>query len=171
MREFVMTISESDQPLPAGDNPEAEESSQFNLENTSQDCVQADLVRLSQCGVGRVDAGEARISDSGVNQLNAESAAVRDSAVGVVQTTSVYMDGGGAGVVVSQNATLNNSRNGLVISREVHGNQINSVVLLATKVDGPVETLVDQRGLVLIGVVAGAVLGTVFSLFRLLKRR
>jgi hypothetical protein len=101
----------------------------------------------------------------------AESAALRDSAVGYVQAKSVYMEGGGAGMVVASSATLADSRNGLVISREVHGSQVNSVVLLATNVTGPVETLVDQRGLVLIGIVAGAVLGTVFSLFRLFKRR
>lgn len=74
-------------------------------------------------------------------------------------------------MVVTQAATLTDSRNGVVISREVTGSQVNAVVLLASQVNGPVETLIDQRGLVLIGIVAGAVLGTVFSLFRLFKRR
>ncbi len=167
-----MTIFDPDQPEPAGDNPELEqENSQLNLEEVNQDCVQADLVHLNECGVGRVDATEARISDSGAAQIFAENASVRDSAVGLLQAQSVYLDGGGAAIVAAQSTTLNNSRNGFVISREVHGNQINSVVLLATRVDGPVETLVDQRGLILIGVVAGAMIGAVFSLFRLLKRR
>jgi hypothetical protein len=167
-----MEFSESDQSLPDSDNPEEEEIiTQVNLEEVNQDCVQADSVRLSQCGVGRVEASEARISDSGAGQVFADSVALRDSAVGLVQAQSVYLDGGGAAIVSAQTTTLNNTRNGFVISREVHGTQVNSVVLLATKVDGPVETLIDQRGLVLIGVVAGAVIGAVFGLFRLLKRR
>jgi hypothetical protein len=170
-----MEFSESDQPLPGDEDPEEFEeeieTSQVNLEEVNQDCVQADSVRLNQCGVGRVDATEARISDSGAGQIYADSVAVRDSGVGLIQAQSVYLDGGGAAIVSAQSTTLNNTRNGFLISREVHGTQVNAVVLLATKVDGPVETLVDQRGLVLIGIVAGAVLGTVFSLFRLLKRR
>ena len=167
-----MEFSESDQSIPDDDNPEEEEViTQVNLEEVNQDCVQADSVRLSQCGVGRVEASEARISDSGAGQVFADSAALRDSAVGLIQAQSVYLDGGGAAIVSSQTTTLNNTRNGFLIAREVHGTQVNAVVLLATRVDGPVETLVDQRGLVLIGIVAGAVLGTVFSLFRLLKRR
>jgi len=167
-----MEFSESDQSIPDDDNPEEEEViTQVNLEEVNQDCVQADSVRLSQCGVGRVEASEARISDSGAGQVFADSVAMRDSAVGLVQAQSVYLDGGGAAIVSAQTTTLNNTRNGFLIAREVHGTQVNAVVLLATRVDGPVETLVDQRGLVLIGIVAGAVLGTVFSLFRLLKRR
>ena len=167
-----MEFSESDQSIPDDDDPEEEEViTQVNLEEVNQDCVQADSVRLSQCGVGRVEASEARISDSGAGQVFADSVAMRDSAVGLVQAQSVYLDGGGAAIVSAQTTTLNNTRNGFLIAREVHGTQVNAVVLLATRVDGPVETLVDQRGLVLIGIVAGAVLGTVFSLFRLLKRR
>jgi hypothetical protein len=170
MQELVMTTFESDQPLPAENKPGEIETSQSNLEDTDRECVQAESIRLSQCGVGRIEAGEAKVSDSGVSQVYAESAAVRDSAVGYVQAKSVYLAGGGAVLVVSNAATLTDSRNGVVISREVHGSQVNSVLLLANKVTGPVETLVDQRGLVLIGIVAGAVLGTVFSLFRLFKR-
>jgi len=172
MQELLMEFSESDQSIPDDDDPEEEEViTQVNLEEVNQDCVQADSVRLSQCGVGRVEASEARISDSGAGQVFADSVAMRDSAVGLVQAQSVYLDGGGAAIVSAQTTTLNNTRNGFLIAREVHGTQVNAVVLLASRVDGPVETLVDQRGLVLIGIVAGAVLGTVFSLFRLLKRR
>ena len=165
-----MTISETDQPLPAENNPGANETSRYDMEEVDQDCVQANSIRLSQCGVGRIDASEAVVSDSGISQVYAETATLRDSVVGFVQANAVELAGSGSGMIVSQAATLANSRNGIVISRDVRGSQINAVLMLAGKVDGPVETLVDQRGLVLIGIVAGAVLGTVFSLFRLFKR-
>jgi hypothetical protein len=166
-----MTIDETGQSLPAENSPEAEGTAYYSLENAYQDCVQADSIKLSQCGVGRIDASEARVSDSGVSQVYAENAALRDSMVGFVQANSVELTGGGAGMIVSQAASVANSRNGVVISQEVHGNQVIAVLLLANKVEGPVETLIDQRGLALIGIVAGAVIGMVFSLFRLFRRR
>jgi len=59
----------------------------------------------------------------------------------------------------------------VVVAREVHGEALRTVVLLAGRVDGPVETMVDTPRALLAGLAAGIGTGLVLVLFRLLLGR
>jgi hypothetical protein len=78
---------------------------------------------------------------------------------------------GNIGVLIGQTAALNDSRTGVMITKEINAAKVQSVIVMAGKINGPVETLVDQRSVALFGVATGVAIGLVFSLFRLLRRR
>jgi hypothetical protein len=66
---------------------------------------------------------------------------------------------------------LTNSRIGLTVAERADLQQSSTVVLLAREVHGPVETLLDTRGAVLAGLVAGATAGLLWLAGALLRRR
>jgi hypothetical protein len=73
--------------------------------------------------------------------------------------------------VIGQAVALEESRAGLVVSRQVHGGRLSTVVLIAGKVNAPVETIVDSRSIALFGIAMGITFGLVTAIFKLLRPR
>jgi hypothetical protein len=59
----------------------------------------------------------------------------------------------------------------IIIARELKGNKIKSVIMFTGKTEGPVETVLDQRSFILFGISFGIILGTIMSIFKILKRK
>ena len=77
----------------------------------------------------------------------------------------------GAGIVVAEDMRLTGSRAGIAIAGKAHLRDSSTVVLLAREVNGQVETVLDTRGAVVAGLVAGMAAGLVLLAGRLITRR
>ncbi|MBE3115714.1 hypothetical protein IMZ68_00775, partial [Candidatus Bathyarchaeota archaeon] len=117
----------------------------------------------------KITGNKVSITNSPVAFIQANSVDLTSSSAVSVRSQEATINGS-AGLLVSQVATINDSRSGVIISRDVHGTKINTVVLLAGKVNGPVETIVDRQSLFKMALIAGAAYAVVSSLFRLFKR-
>jgi hypothetical protein len=102
--------------------------------------------------------------------LIASQVDLTNSGVGILRAEHVNMNGM-AGVVLSGSADLGNTYAGLVAGREIQGERIESLVVLAGRVDGEVHAVVDTRGALLAGMVGGLVTGILLLLGRLLFGR
>lgn len=158
----------------------------INLTHTQAQQVEAELVRVHQSLVGRVDAGEVDLQQSAALQISAQnisahttsiasvqakSFAMHESAVAVVRATQADLDGR-AGLILAQSATMGaGSRSGLLVSNQVKTEQVRTTILLARQVEGPVETVMDTRQVLLASLVAGVAAGTVLLLGQFLFRR
>lgn len=146
--------------------------------------VQAEVVQLTGSSAELVNGTSVSLSDSTIRQVNGQSITIEDSPTGVVHGASLSVNNsplgicsvsdanvnGSVGLMIGQTVTLNNHRSGLIITNEAHGGHIRSIVFLAGKTDAPVETLMDQRSVALLGLAGGVALGLVLSLFRFLRR-
>ena len=142
----------------------------INLTHTQAQQVEAELVRVHQSLVGRVDGGEVDLQQSAALQISAQnisahttsiasvqakSFAMHESAVAVVRATQADLDGR-AGLILAQSARMGaGSRSGLLVSNQVKTEQVRTSVLLARRVEGPVETVMDTRQVLLASLVAG----------------
>ena len=172
------SYSPQTEPVQPDPGPSAVKKTGSKLES-----VQADVVQVETSNVDVVNSTNVTIRNSGVRQVNGQSITVANSGVGIMHGTSVSVSDGGmvicsatdasvngnVGVMIGQSVALNNHRTGLVVTREVHSGHVQSILFLAGRSDGPVETILDQRSVALFGIASGIAMGLVFSLFRLLK--
>lgn len=156
----------------------AEQPEVVNISHADVDTVTAEMVRMHQSNAGTITSEDVELNVAaagGINAQNvtgrqaligglkAETAQLTGSIVGGVRGTNVEVEGmlvGAAGDTV----TLKNARVGLTAAREVHGERVESLVLLAGRVEGDVHTVVDTRGAIIAGVVGGLVAGALFLL-------
>jgi hypothetical protein len=66
---------------------------------------------------------------------------------------------------------VQNAYVGVTAAREVRGERIESLVILAGRVEGEVHTLVDTRGAVIAGLVGGLFAGLIVLVGRIAFRR
>ena len=171
-----------DSELPAKDSnyPEV-----VNLSNVVVDSVQAELVRASSSQIKQLSAQEVDLRDSvsvvvTADTLNARKAGIGygeagkltllESNVFAAKTESLDLKGR-AGVVITKSSRIENGYAGVLVSREVQGENIRTSVLISRNVNGNVETLLDTRSTLLVGMAAGAVLGSMLMLGQFLFRR
>jgi hypothetical protein len=158
---------------------------EVNLENAHIEHVHGDHVHLTESTVNQVDADQVDLleshahlvdthtftaSDSLVSQAHSETMTLSNSSVGVAYAQEATL-GGNVGALFTQVATLNESRAAFLVAREVHGDHIQSTILLAGRVNAPVETTIDVRSALIIGAAAGVIMGAVLGIFRLLIQR
>lgn len=134
---------------------------------------------------GRIENTSEDFESKVTEQIIADHVTADNSFVGIIHSQAVELNNciigiasshqpnlqGAIGVSIGQESILTDSRAGVVVAREVKSNHIQSVLLIAGKVEGPVEVLVDYRSIAIFGAVVGAILGVFFSLFRLLRGR
>ena len=152
-----------------------------NLQTSSVGKVEAELVRLHQSGARSVTSDEVALHQSialdvATGQVNAHEAAMgvvmtgeallTNSGAGVLRAESVNMEGA-AVAVLAGSANLGNTYAGIVAGREVRGERIESLLVLAGKVDGEVHTVMDTRGALVAGMVWGLFTGVILLLGRL----
>jgi len=146
--------------------------------------VSGENIQLVDCSIYHASGDKINIEEGATNKITGNKVSVTNSPVALIQANSVDLTSssavsvrsqdatinGTAGMLVSQSATINNSRSGLIISRDVRGTKITTIVLLAGKVNGPVETIVDRQSLYRMALIAGAAFAVVSSLFRLFRK-
>jgi hypothetical protein len=149
-----------------------------NLRTSSVGVVQADLVRLHQSAVQGITSDEVALHQSVALDVTTVEVKAHEAALGMVTTGEAEFTNSGAGVlraenvnlsgmagvVVAGSANLGNTYAGLVAGREVRGDRIESLVMLASRVDGEVHTMMDTRGAVIAGMVWGLITGIVILL-------
>ncbi len=157
-----------------------------NLINTQAELVDAELVRVSNSRVGRMQAEEINITRSGVIGLSGDTVSGRDSWIGAVQGDHVTLNNGGVVALQAEQMTLNGNAGfvkanqldmaegstvGILSAGKVSAEKVRTVLLLAGKVEGPVETVLDNRRILLASLVAGIATGGVLLLGKFLFRR
>jgi hypothetical protein len=103
--------------------------------------------------------------------VQAEVVSLTDGGIGFSQAGQVVINQGGAGVVYAGTVELSDATSGLVVAQEVHAGSLKTSVLLAGRVEGEVETLVDTPRALLFGLATGVALGLVIFLTNLLLGR
>ncbi len=154
------------------------------LENASIDSVHGENVHIHQSSVNHIVTEEIALEDSRAQFVDAQTITAHQSMMGTAHTETLTLDGSDAGVVYAENVTatgnmgaifanavtMNQSQAGVIVSLEMQGDRIQSVILIAGRVNGPVETKLDARNALIFGAVAGAVVGIIISLLRLTKK-
>jgi hypothetical protein len=126
-----------------------------DLRDSASFVISADTVNARKSVIGHVEAGNLTLLESNV---------------AASQTNSLELKGR-AGVVVADSAHFENGYAGVLVSRDVQGENIRTGLLISRNVTGNVETLLDTRSTILVGVVAGAVVGTILMMGQFLFRR
>jgi hypothetical protein len=156
-----------------------------NLNTTSVEVVDAELVRMHQSAAREITSDEVELHQSGAFdvttvELNAHEAAIGFVTAGEVEMTNSAAGGiraehvnltGQAGVIMAGSTNLGNTYAGLGAGRDVRGERIESLILLAGNVEGDVSTVIDTRGALLAGVAGGFIAGLVLLVGRFIFRR
>lgn len=163
-------------------NPEV-----VNLVDSQAEKIEADLVRTSRTYVNSLEAEEVDLYQSGslnvnANRLNAnssflglaqgDSAEINNSILLTGKTTELEANNSVIGGIYSENTNIGeNTRTGILVSGNVTGSQIQSFMLVARSVQGPVTTSLDTRQVALASILAGISCGAVLLLGKFLFRR
>ncbi len=143
----------------------------INLSGGAIDTVEAELVRITQGGANRVVATEVDLRMSAALALEAATVGMHRSAAVLVRGEAVSAEDCGSAAIVADDLHFTGSRAGLVVAGRAQLDHSSTVVLLARQVDGPVEAVLDTRGALLAGLVAGVTVGMVLFAGSLLARQ
>ena len=141
------------------------------LRGTAVETVEADEVHVHQGGVNRVFAGVVEIDTGGAVTIDAETVGMTGSVGMVIRADVVEANESGSGVLVARDMRLTNSRAGVAVAERADLQDSSTLVLLAREVHGPVETMLDTRGAILAGLIAGVAAGLVWLAGTLIDRR
>jgi hypothetical protein len=164
----------------------AQETSQVtNLENTSVEVIEAEMVRLHQSGAQEITAEEVALHQSGALDIATAEISTHETALGLVTAKDVEMTNSAAGAIRAENVNVNgsavavmadtvnlgNTYAGVVAGNQVKGEQIETLLLLSNHVEGDVQTVVDTRGALIAGIVGGLLAGIILLIGRLVFGR
>jgi len=158
------------------DHPPNQESNEIDadvvtMSGGSIENIEAETVRIDQGGAQRIIASEVGISRGGVGVINADNVDLQLAGALTVRSDKTTIKDGGAGVVVSDQLTGANANIGVAVANTAELNGGSTVVLLAREVHGDVETMLDTRGTMVAGLIAGIAVGLVLFVGSLLVRR
>jgi hypothetical protein len=167
-------------PVESADRPEvvnlahvdagAVTAEMIRMHQSNAESIQSEDVELSVSAAGGITAQTLSAQKSIIGGVNAESAEIVNSVVGGVRAALVNAQGY-IGAVAGDTVTLEGARVGVTAAREVRGGRIESVILLAGRVEGEVHTVVDTRGAIIAGLVGGLFAGLVVLVGRIAFRR
>jgi hypothetical protein len=155
------------------------------MKNLSAETVDAQIVQMHQSGAAKVQADLIEATDSFLGEINTQTANIHRGITGYIKTNKMTSDQGFTGVVSTNDAVINGtvgvtaaqsvrmreSRSGIILAREVHGSKVHTVFLISSRMDAPVETVVEPRSIALFGAAAGLAFGMVYGLFRWLRSK
>lgn len=156
-----------------------------NLDMTSVEVIEAEMVRMHQSAAQEITADEVDLHQSvaldvttvdvsaheaALGLVNAKDVEMTNSAAGVIRAENVSMVGQ-AGVVLADSVDMGNTYAGLVAGGQVRGERIETLILLANHVEGDVQTMVDTRSALIAGTVGGVLAGVVLLIGRLVFGR
>ena len=170
----------------SSENPAAKSGQQeVYLENANIDSIHGDTVHVSRSSVNHIVAEEIDLEGSSAQFVDSQTITAQKSNIGNAHAESISIEngetgliygdqvnaGGNLGAVFANAVAMNQGQSGIIVAKEMHGDKIQSVILIAGKVNGPIETKLDMRNALMLGAVAGACLGIVISLLRLMTRK
>lgn len=168
------------EPLESASQPESVALAHVDVESVSAETVRmhqssaetisSDTAEMTVSTAGMVKARNLSAQRSMIGGVEAESAEIAQSVVGGVRAALVNAQGS-IGAVAGETVTLEGARVGVTAANEVRGGKVESVVLLAGRVEGEVHTVVDTRGAVIAGLVGGLFAGLILLVGRIAFRR
>ena len=166
--------------------PEIDSSQVTKLSHVDVQTIRAELVRMHQADAETIIAQEVELQQSAaanvkadrfsahhlsaVGILNAKEASVENGLVGFVQAEKMSA-GGYTGAVLAGSAEVQHGMAGFVAGRDVHVNESRTGILLARNLYGNVTTVLDTRGVLIVGLVSGLFAGLMLMLGRMLFGR
>ncbi len=171
--------------LPVVSDQSADQPEVVNLVRVDAGAVTAEMVRMHQSVAETIHSDDVEMNQSAAAVVNAQTLSARQvalarvtaeqveiaqGAVGAVRATLVNAQGR-IGAVAGESVTVEGARVGVTAAREVRGGRVDSVVLLAGRVEGEVHTLMDTRRAVIAGLVGGLFAGLILLVGRIAFRR
>ena len=151
-------------------NSESEEAQESNISQTQVQSVNAQQVNMSQSAAETITAENVTLDRSAVADLNANHVNAQQAAIGELKASDVVADqsligyvqaekvgvSGFVGAVIAQSADVRSSAAVAVIANDVKFEEsARTVLLITSKVEGNVTTLVDTRTALIAGLTAG----------------
>jgi hypothetical protein len=126
----------------------------------------AENVELRLSAVGMVDAGDVSFTQGALGAARADSVTVDRAVVGAALADNVSVSRGYARSILARQVQLDRAAARIVIAADVKAERSAVMFLVARRVTGDVRVLLDWRGAVAFGAIAGLVMG----LLRLVPR-
>jgi len=156
-----------------------------NLESSSVEVIEAEMVRMHQSAAQEITADEVSLQQAAALDVTAADISAHEAALGLVNAQDVEMTNsvagviradhvnviGQAGIVLANSANLGNTYAGLVAGGNVRGESIETLIFLGNHVEGDVQTVVDTRAALIAGTVGGLLTGIVLLIGRLVFGR
>lgn len=174
-------ISENQEPVGESEGTEMDASTE--LEQTAQEerrvihrgsaqTVSAEQVEICQGGAQTVKAQQVEIRQGGAQYVEADKVSMEQSGALCMRAEQATITTSTVGVLAGERVSLEESSSaGMILAQRVDSPRITTSVLLAGEVYGNVETVVDTRGALLLGLGLGAGLGLLLSLVSLISDR
>jgi hypothetical protein len=167
-------------PAEPADQPEV-----VNLSQSSAGAVNATMVRMHQSNAETITSEDVELNIAAAGMVNTQTVTARDSIIGGVNAGEAHITdsiiggvrggtvtvNGLAGGVAGETVNVENATIAMTAAREVRGEKIESLVLLAGRVEGEVHTVVDARGAIIAGLVGGLFAGLILLVGRIAFRR
>jgi hypothetical protein len=119
----------------------------------------AESVELRLSAVGVVDAADVSFAQGALGAARAETISVDQGAVGAALAQNVEVSRGYARSILARQVQLDRAAARVIVAADVKAERSAVMLLIARKVTGDVKVLVDWRGAVAFGAVAGVVMG------------
>ncbi|HTK44174.1 MAG TPA: hypothetical protein VL749_02330 [Patescibacteria group bacterium] len=119
----------------------------------------AERVELRLSAVGMVDAGDVHFTQGALGAARADNVSVDMGAVGAAMADRVEVSRGYARSILARQVSLDRAAARVVVAADVKADRSAVMFLVARRVTGDVRVLLDWRGAVAFGAVAGLVLG------------
>ena len=156
-----------------------------NLEQSSVEVIEAEMVRMYQSAAQEITADEVSMQMAVALDVTAADVTTHESALGLVNAREVDMTNSAAGairaenvnvigqvgIVLAETAHLGNTYAGVVAGGNVHSETIETLIFLGNHVEGNVQTVVDTRSALIAGTVGGLLAGVVLLIGRLVFGR
>jgi len=133
------------------------------LETTAlaEDGIGADVerVELRLSAVGMVDAADVQFAQGALGAARADSISVDQGAVGAALADHVEVSRGYARSILARQVQLDRAAARVIVAADVKAERSAVMFLVARRVSGDVRVLLDWRGALAFGAIAGAVFG------------
>ena len=163
-------------PAPDAPDPDVVRADRVEISQGGAGSVEATTVTVTQGGIGSADARTIDVRQGGIGRASATDIAVSAGSIGFARGERVSIEMGAIGAAVGDeirvtqsmagfvaaqgDATVDQSLVSTLIADRVTIRQPSAVlVLIARQVDGTVRPLLDWRGAIAAGAVAGLVIG------------
>ena len=118
-------------------------------------------VELRLSAVGMVDAGDVQFAQGALGAARADTVTVEQGALGAALADRVDVSQGYARSIVARQVQLDSSAARMVVAADVKVQRSAIMVLIARRVSGDVRVLVDWRGALAFGALAGIIGGVI----------
>ncbi len=148
--------SESDKPQDISQvQVQSVNAQQVNMNQSAAESITAENVVLEKSAVADLNANQITADQSIIGDLRASEVVADQSLIGFVQAERAGVSGF-TGAVVAQSADVRSSASVAVIANDVKFQEsARTVLLISSRVEGNVTTLVDTRTALIAGLTAG----------------